>query len=80
MTIQTLYRRDFLLHLQERPEYDGLVLLKEPAHEQLTRAQIAQLHNEYIITRQMAHLPGVRLAQPHRLSRRSVATRDHRQF
>ena len=60
MTIQTLYRGDFLLHLQERPEYDGLVLLKEPAHEQLTRAQIAQLHNEHVIARQLAHLPGVR--------------------
>jgi serine/threonine protein kinase len=55
-----LHRRNFLLHLQDRPEYDGLVLLKEPAHEQLTRAQIAQLHNDDLITRQLAHVPGVR--------------------
>lgn len=33
-----IHRRNFMLHLQERPEYDGLVLLKEPAHEELTRA------------------------------------------
>ena len=49
-----------MLHLQERPEYDGPVLLKEPAHEELTSAQIAQLHNEHVITRQLAHVPGVR--------------------
>ncbi len=33
-----IHRRNFMLHLQERAEYDGLVLLKEPAHEELTRA------------------------------------------
>ena len=59
MTSQTLHRRDFLLHLQERPAYDEPVLLKEPAHEQLTSAQIAQLHNEHVITRQLVDVPGV---------------------
>jgi len=60
MTVQTLSRRNFMLHLQERPAYDGLVLIKEPAHQQLTRAQISQLHNEHLITRQLADVPGVR--------------------
>ena len=60
MTNETLYRRNFLLHLQERSEYGGLVMLKEPAHEQLTKAQIGQLHNEHVLTRQLAHVPGVR--------------------
>ena len=49
-----------MLHHQERPEFDEPVLLKEPAHEQLTRAQIAQLRNEHVFTRQLAHVPGVR--------------------
>ena len=35
-------------------------MLKEPAHEQLTSAQIAQLHNEHIITRQLVGVPGLR--------------------
>ena len=60
MTKQTLHRSNFLLHLQERPAYDEPVLLKEPAHEQLSRAQIAQLHNEHLITLQLANVPGVR--------------------
>jgi predicted ATPase/tRNA A-37 threonylcarbamoyl transferase component Bud32 len=62
MTGQTLYRRNFLLHLQERPDFDEQVLFKEPAHDQLTIAQIAQLHNEYTVSQQLAHLPGVRSA------------------
>ncbi|HSG18435.1 MAG TPA: AAA family ATPase [Anaerolineae bacterium] len=60
MTSQTLYRRNFLLHLQKRPEYDRPVLLKEPAHDQLSVSQIAQLHNEFAVSQQLAHLPGVR--------------------
>jgi len=60
MTELTLYRRKFLLHLQERPEYDEPVLLKEPAYERLTAAQIGQLHNEYAISCQLEHVPGVR--------------------
>ena len=60
MTIQTLHRRNFLLHLREHPGYDRPVLLKEPAHDQLTVAQIAQLHNEYAVSQQLAHVPGVR--------------------
>lgn len=60
MTNSLLHQRNFLLHLQERQEYDRPVLLKEPAHGQPTRAQIRQLHNEYAITRQLADVPGVR--------------------
>jgi serine/threonine protein kinase len=60
MAEQILHRRNFLLHLQERSGYEGPVLLKEPAHAQLTTAQIAQLHNEYEISQKFAHLPGVR--------------------
>jgi PAS domain S-box-containing protein len=60
MTSQTLYRRNFLLHLQERPDFDRPVLLKEPSHGQLTVAQTAQLHNEHAISQKLAHLPGVR--------------------
>jgi len=52
--------QNFLLHLQECPAYDGPVLLKEPAHERLTNARIAQLHNEYAISQLLAQLPGVR--------------------
>jgi len=60
MTEQTLHRRYFLIHLQERPAYDELVLLKEPAHEQLSSAQIAKLLSEHVITRQLVDIPGVR--------------------
>ena len=56
----TLYRRNFLLHLQERQEYNRPVALKELAHEQPTSQQINQLHNEYVITRQLADVTGVR--------------------
>ena len=52
--------QNLLLHLQERPAYDEPVLLKEPAHERLTNAQIAQLHNEYAISQLLAQLPSVR--------------------
>ena len=51
MSSSLLYRNKFLLHLQERQEYDRPVLLKELAYEQPTSAQISQLHNEYAITR-----------------------------
>ena len=57
-----LHRRNFLLHLQTRPGYDGPVLLKQAAHQPPTRAHLDQLHNEYAITRQLAHVPGVRPA------------------
>ena len=60
MTEQTLHRRNFLLHLQERPDYEEPMLLKEPAHEQLTGGQIGQLHNEYAISRQLDDVSGVR--------------------
>lgn len=60
MASQTLHRKNFLLHLQQLPTYKEPVLLKEPAHEQLTSAQITQLHNEYVITRQLVEVPGVR--------------------
>ena len=62
MTEQTVYRRNFLLHLQERQKYEEPVLLKEPAHERLTGAQIGQLHNEYAISRQLNDVAGVRPA------------------
>lgn len=62
MSSQTLYRRNFLLHLQNRIAYPKPVLLKEPAHEQLSAAQIGQLHNEYAISRQLADVSGVRPA------------------
>jgi len=57
-----LHRRNFLLHLQARPGYDGPALLKEAAHQPPTRAHLDQLHNEYAISRQLAELPGVRPA------------------
>jgi hypothetical protein len=60
MSSAPIHRRNFLLHLQERQEYDRPVLLKEPAHEQPTPAQISHLHNEYFITKQLSDVPGVR--------------------
>ncbi len=57
-----LYRRNFLLHLQERSGYDGPVLLKEPAREQPNRTHLDQLHNEYAVTRQLTDVAGVRPA------------------
>ena len=57
-----LYRRNFLLHLQERPDYDGRVLIKELASEQPSRSQLDQLHNEYAIARQLTGVAGVRPA------------------
>lgn len=60
MTEKTLCRRNFLLYLQKRPAYKESILLKEPAHEQLTGTQIGQLHNEYAISRQLADVSGVR--------------------
>jgi len=62
MSSQTLHRRNFLLHLQDRPAYNEPVLLKEPSHEQLSASQIGQLHNEYAISRQLADVSGVRPA------------------
>ena len=56
----TVHSRNFLLHLQERADYDGPVLLKEPAHERPTRSHFDQLHNEYTITRQLTDVAGVR--------------------
>jgi len=58
----TLHRRNFLLHLQDRPGYDGPVLLKESAHQPPTHAHLDQLHYEYAITTQLADVPGVRPA------------------
>jgi len=55
-----LHRRNFLLHLQERPDYECMVLIKESASELPTKSQVAQLHNEYVITRQLSDVPGVR--------------------
>jgi len=55
-----LHRRNFLLHLQERAGYEQPVLLKEPAREQPARSHLGQLHNEYVITQQLADVSGVR--------------------
>ena len=55
-----LYHRSFLPHLQDRQEYNNPVLLKEPAYEQATKAQINHLHNEYLATRQLSDVRGVR--------------------
>ena len=56
----TIHRRNFSLHLQERPDYECIVLIKESASELPTKSQVAQLHNEYVITRQLSDVPGVR--------------------
>ena len=56
----TIHRRNFSLHLQERPDYECMVLIKESASELPTKSQVAQLHNEYVITRQLSDVPGVR--------------------
>ena len=60
MISKSLHCLNFLLHLQERPEYEETVLIKEPAHERLTGAQIGQLHNAYAILYQLEHVSGVR--------------------
>jgi len=60
MNEPALHRRNFLVHLQERPGSDGPVLLKEPAREPPFRSHIEQLHNEYDITCQLADVAGVR--------------------
>ena len=55
-----IHRRSFLLHLQARQEYARPVLLKESAYERPTSAQISHLRNEYVFTRQLSNVPGVR--------------------
>jgi len=62
MNEPTLHRGNFLLHLKERPGHDGPVLLKEPAREPTHGSHARQLHNEYLITRQLADVAGVRPA------------------
>ena len=60
MSTQSFYKTNFLLHLQERAGYDQPVLLKEPAGEKPDRSHIDQLHNEFVITSQLADVPGIR--------------------
>lgn len=60
MTKATLHNNNFLLHLQQEPGYDQQILLKEPAREQPLHTHLDQLHNEYVITTQLAGVPGVR--------------------
>jgi serine/threonine protein kinase len=60
MNRAAVHCRNFLLHLQERVDYDGSVLLKEPADERPTRSHLDQLHNEYVITQQLTDVAGVR--------------------
>ena len=55
-----IHRRNFMLHLQERQEYDRLVLLKEPAQKEPTSKQITELHNKYVITNQLSDMLGAR--------------------
>ena len=62
MNDSTLHRRNFLVHLQERPGSDEPVLLKEPSQEPSSLAHAEQLHNEYAITCQLAGVAGGRPA------------------
>ncbi|MBE9475484.1 MAG: AAA family ATPase [Chloroflexi bacterium] len=55
-----IHRRNFMVHLQERQEFDRPVLLKESDQKEPTSKQIAELHNEYVITRQLSEISGVR--------------------
>ena len=55
-----LHPRNFSIYLQERPDFECQVLIKEPAGELPTSSQITQLHNEYVITKQLADVAGVR--------------------
>ena len=61
MNGSTLHRRVFVLHLQERADYERLVLIKEPAQEHPTPSHIAHLNNEHTVTKRLADMPGVRL-------------------
>lgn len=60
MSGQTVYSRNFLLHLQDRPGFDTPILLKEPAAEFPSRSLCDQLHNEHAITLKLAGIAGVR--------------------
>jgi len=60
MTVKALYRRNFLLHLQEQGGFDQQVLIKEAASESPTNSHIKHLHNEYTITRYLEGVTGVR--------------------
>jgi PAS domain S-box-containing protein len=60
--IASIHRRNFLLHLQERAGYESLVLVKEPAHNDLPSSLLDELHNEFAITTQLAGVSGVRTA------------------
>jgi PAS domain S-box-containing protein len=62
MNEQTLHRRNFLLHLRKQPLQDEPVLIKEPAQETPTQAQLDQLHNEYLLTRRLTGVAGIRPA------------------
>ena len=62
MNRSLIHRRNFQLYLQDRPDYDRPLLVKEPAGEQPVQPLIDQLQNEYTITRQLAGVHGVRSA------------------
>jgi hypothetical protein len=53
MNEATLHHRNFLLHLQELAGYEQPVLIKEPAREEPAPSHIAQLHNEYAVTKRL---------------------------
>jgi hypothetical protein len=55
-----LHRRKFMLYLQEKPGYEHPLVIKESASEFPTRSQIAQINNEYVITKHLVDVPGVR--------------------
>jgi len=62
MNEATLYHRNFRLHLQQLAGYEQPVLIKELARDEPAQHHIAQLHNEYAVTKRLADLPGVRPA------------------
>jgi len=64
MNEATLYHRNFRLHLQQLDGYEEPVLIKELGRDEPTQSHIAQLHNEYEVTRRLADLQGVRPLMP----------------
>lgn len=55
-----LHKRNYVLTIQERKEFDLQVVVKESANKPAAPAQIEQLHNEVTFTKQLAGVPGVR--------------------
>ena len=53
MTEATLHHRNLLPHRQQSAGYEQPVLIKEPAREEPAPSHIAQLHNEYAVTKRL---------------------------